>query len=385
MKLLYFINDNIIQKHFICFVIMQLFSVVILANDTPLKSTNKFDEFFTLSPQEQKLTLKKSFETRLKHMQNIYYCMEVCYYDGKSGNESAVPFKTQYRHWQLKKAYRIDVEQIRLSDQTSTHWSRAIFDPEAGEIRSTFKSDKTSDRVFERIDTSIDPLVWSNRYRCWLNKDILLGDVLDDNSFIFSHALSQEDNWDIAPFENKTIRLVLNYKNQSVVNCSGKRTLILYTDKDFLPINGHSRWDGFMASGDEWWWEENFNVEKNAEINGIWMPMQISESIERSDNPNFLAVDKIIVSEIEIGNVTESDVFLPFYEGTEVTDAIKGVSYKTDANGEPIESTIEPLHGLDPSQVKLPEPPINIVFIVAGILLIVTALYLQFRKRRNKN
>jgi LPXTG-motif cell wall-anchored protein len=92
--------------------------------------------------------------------------------------------------------------------------------------------------------------------------------------------------------------------------------------------------------------------------------------------------------EIEYDKVTPNDITLLFPENTTVTDAIKGVSYKTDANGEPIESTIQPLYGLDPSQVKLPEPPkrkINIVFIVAGILFIVTALYIHFKKRRTLN
>jgi LPXTG-motif cell wall-anchored protein len=90
--------------------------------------------------------------------------------------------------------------------------------------------------------------------------------------------------------------------------------------------------------------------------------------------------------EMEQGKVTKGDVTMKFPIGTEVTDAIQGISYKTDVDGEPIESTIQPLYGLDPSQVKLPEPPkrkINIVFIVAGSLLIITALYLYFKKRRN--
>jgi LPXTG-motif cell wall-anchored protein len=91
------------------------------------------------------------------------------------------------------------------------------------------------------------------------------------------------------------------------------------------------------------------------------------------------------VKDISFGKVSATDTDFKYPEGTDVVDAIKGVHYKTDANGEPIESTIEPLYGLDPSQVKLPEPPkrkINIVFIVAGILLIVTAIYLHFKKRK---
>ncbi|MDR0704007.1 MAG: LPXTG cell wall anchor domain-containing protein [Planctomycetaceae bacterium] len=101
--------------------------------------------------------------------------------------------------------------------------------------------------------------------------------------------------------------------------------------------------------------------------------------------PDTFSISKVNIHEIEYDKVTPNNITLLFPENTTVTDAIKGISYKTDANGEAIESTIEPLYGLDPSQVKLPEPPkrnINIIFIVAGIVLIVTALYLQFKKRR---
>jgi hypothetical protein len=91
------------------------------------------------------------------------------------------------------------------------------------------------------------------------------------------------------------------------------------------------------------------------------------------------------ISDIEFGTVTKKDVELLFPEGTEVVDAIRGISYKTDAKGNAIEATIEPLYGLDPAHVA--EIPVkkfgllNYVFAAAGLILIITALCLKFRKK----
>ncbi|MDR2440014.1 MAG: LPXTG cell wall anchor domain-containing protein, partial [Planctomycetaceae bacterium] len=174
----------------------------------------------------------------------------------------------------------------------------------------------------------------------------------------------------------------------AVQSQKGEITLFLDPNKYFIPVQGTLRGDVLLEDGRKIWREETFEVEESKLINDIWMPFQLTIRVRTSIRPDFISVTNIVITEMEQGKVTKKDVTFHFPEGTEVTDAIKGVSYKTDANGKPIESTIQPLYGLDPSHVKLPEPPkrkINIVFIVAGILLIVTALYLQFRKRRNKD
>jgi LPXTG-motif cell wall-anchored protein len=89
---------------------------------------------------------------------------------------------------------------------------------------------------------------------------------------------------------------------------------------------------------------------------------------------------------MEYGKVTKKDVTLTFPEGTEVTDAINGISCTTDANGNSIESTIEALYGLAPSQVKMPgQKPNrtwNYALIVLGLLMMGTGVYLYFDKRR---
>jgi hypothetical protein len=95
------------------------------------------------------------------------------------------------------------------------------------------------------------------------------------------------------------------------------------------------------------------------------------------------------VTDITHGQVTMADMHLEFPEGTAVVDAINGIFYKTDASDNAIESTIEPLYDVDPSQVKMPPPPkekytiINYILMTIGIVMILWALYTMIQKRRN--
>jgi len=93
------------------------------------------------------------------------------------------------------------------------------------------------------------------------------------------------------------------------------------------------------------------------------------------------------ITDVEFGTVKQSDVEIVFPEGTEVVDAINGTFYKTDARGNPIESTMEYLYDFDPSHaaVPLPEPEsrtVNYVLMVIGIVLILIALYMMLHQRR---
>jgi len=327
--------------------------------------------------------LRRAFEERKKKMDNIYFCMETYSYDGRANNDNEVTFRTRYEHWQYGRAYRTEVQKIPKNRNTPSHWISIVFDPHGGEVRNVIRTD-TWARVFGRIDTSIDPAIWSNQYRRWLNEGVLPGDALGENSYVFIYALKQYESWEIvAPFENKMIQLTHNFQGNGISGSVGKRALTLDPEKDFLPIKGHGRWDVLTASGEKWWWKETFVVERSGNCGGVWMPLDILESIEASDDP-YISVTKTSVSDVTVGNVKPSDVSMKFVEGTEVTDAINGIAYTTDANGEPIPSTIEPLHGLDPSQVKMPEPPkskVNLVLMAIGIMMIVIGLYIHFKKR----
>jgi hypothetical protein len=81
--------------------------------------------------------------------------------------------------------------------------------------------------------------------------------------------------------------------------------------------------------------------------------------------------------------VNKKDISITFPEGTYVVDSMSGIAYKTDANGEAIQSTIEPLYCLDPSKVQMPEEKPNRtwndVLIILGLAMIGYSAYLQIK------
>ncbi len=79
------------------------------------------------------------------------------------------------------------------------------------------------------------------------------------------------------------------------------------------------------------------------------MPTKLKEIVRASTgDPNRVAVYETEVHKIEAGTVRPKDLVIEFPEGTEVVDAIQGVTYKTDANGDPV-GTVEGLVGAKPT------------------------------------
>jgi len=140
-------------------------------------------------------------------------------------------------------------------------------------------------------------------------------------------------------------------------------------------------------SGEEIWRERSFFVEESQLVSHVWMPTTLKTIAQSSALGDVFSTRKVKISDMSHGTVTESDVSLTFPEGTEVTDAIEGISYKTDASGNAIPSTMEYLYDFDPSHAAMPLPEskdrtVNYVLIVIGIVLILIALYMMLHQRR---
>lgn len=75
------------------------------------------------------------------------------------------------------------------------------------------------------------------------------------------------------------------------------------------------------------------------------MPMRIIRECHASVLPHeTVTVMEIQVTHMEYGKVTPDDLVVPFSEGMEIVDAIKGITYVADANGNPA-GKIEPVVG----------------------------------------
>jgi hypothetical protein len=395
---------NIVSLTLFCFLLLPL-QFGIAGDASPISMT--YEQFEALSSAAQKNVLVKAFEKRVRISKNIYVSTETtgeqrhCSSDGQIGEIITHYPPVSCSLWIQNNKYRIDVTRYLFLDNSIIDEMTAVFDLNEGLHQGMAVLKGNRSRIFGRIDTVQDTVAFcTTNYWYWLHDDYC--DKKTDPHFqqwdyFFPDLLRQRENWNISLVpEDKIIRLTYPPSTKHAIKvANNERSYILDPSKGFIPLSVKTKIDEVLDDAPKWFPEPRkfemdirLKVKESKLIDDIWMPIvfEIWERVSWIEGKiNFFQMK---VKDISFSKVSATDTDFKYPEGTDVVDAIKGVHYKTDANGEPIESTIEPLYGLDPSQVKLPEPPkrkINIVFIVAGILLIVTALYLQFRKRRNKN
>jgi len=351
-----------------------------------------FERYAGSSLDVQKATLAKAFRERVSHAQNLYYenTIDLEVRKNENGNEGEVDEKSRvrksYSHWQLKEDYRMRVAICPGNSIVPFQWVDLAWDAREGILKNTFQAEEIKGRIFGRIDTQLDRIVGFNGcFTYWLQGGAL---NTQPHSYLFSHLLENEAQWDIVCLMEEG-RVRLSYKfdfklGGEAMDNFGETALLLDPDKGFMPISGMTRFTSKLGNGRELWTEESFYVEESQAVAHVWMPTRLKAVTHSVALPDKFSIRKVNVTDIKHGSVTRADVSLKFPEGTEVTDAINGIAYKTDARGNPIQSTIEPLYGLDPSQVKMPEPPkskINLMLMTIGILMIIIGLYLAIVKR----
>jgi hypothetical protein len=351
-----------------------------------------YDQFANLSLKEQKKILIHIFAERVEHSKNIHYRLEHSITYPKLSPDKldfrklirTVEESKSYRvfeHWVLNDTYRMSIDEFD-TDKQPIHRIIDVFDQGKGVRKGVQFYYKEESPPTGRIDTVYNPIEQLNTYLAWIGGVNIHG----KSFYIFTDLLEHQDEWIIeTDFDSPLVRLTTSYPPRSTMErYEGRRTLLLDPMKGFMPIDSEVTWHGKDGNYENWE-EQCFIVDESKLVGNIWMPTLMTLYFRTKITAHKFTLIRMKITEIEHGQVTDKDMVFKFPENTRVVDAIQGVSYKTDANGEAIESTIEPLHGLDPSQVKSPEPPkrnINIIFIVAGIVLIVISLYLQFKKRR---
>jgi LPXTG-motif cell wall-anchored protein len=304
--------------------------------------------------------------------------------EGQGSDAKLTTIKKTIENWTLNKSYLMTVDIIPPNNTITHQTITTSYDATEG-ISQGFVYLRNPDKLFieGRIDTKEDRITKMNLYASWLDVD-----YFDSNFCFFSYLVQHTNEWSIKlnPAD-KFVYLSTDFPpHYETLSHNGKRTLKLDPEKGFMPMSGESRWDATIVAGRTNWEHYSFHVNESKLTGDVWMPTEITQLFKTGTTLNNSTKMTMKITDMEHGKVTKKDITIQFPEGTSVADAIDGISYKTDANGEPIESTIEPLYGLDPSQVKLPEKKhskgANYVLIVIGILLIVTAIFLMFWKRR---
>jgi hypothetical protein len=361
-----------------------------------------YGDFVVLPESEQRQLIAKGFATWLDATRNMRYTATetlTAYKKNRESQSVILTLKTTYNHWLKDDAYRMATQ---ITDPTG---SSAVvqdyqhaFNKQRGERRGTTRvsfEDGTT-KMFGRIDTVQHNSIVLNPFWAWLSDNFADSETrtyLSDEGYLFSFSLKRQDSWKIVLLpEEQRVKLIVPFEKEFDVGTKtrqvGKKTFTIDVQKGFLPILVDVYWEELPKSSNSMYRMERYTVEESVKFGLAWMPTKLKyELLEASQIPNQVHVYTLQLVNVEFGTVKQSDVEIVFPEGTEVVDAINGITYKTDVRGSPIESTVEELYDLDPSQPQLPQPEkkrtVNYVLIVIGIIMIIMALYMMYRKRRN--
>ncbi len=380
----------------ICSVLVFSFSEIVAQDNVKPKEIERFSN---LDFDEQKKELAQCFEKRINFAKNLSYRSEILGEKCENANGvvgKSVPgtqSKKVFMHWQRDNDFRCDIEFFEDRNLGAVQWSTSYWDSKEGVCRNFLKN-KDLDRTFGRVDTVLNPAILRNdSFSFWLQGGST--ETFPIPPYLFPHLLGCRDAWEIiAPFQESKVQLVAPYdagkKYKTAITNTGKITLVLDPSKNYMPESGIIRGDVTLQNGGTPWREEKFEVQESLLCGDVWMPTLIKTSLRTSaSRTGQFSVDTIRITEIDQGSVAKSDVTVKFPEGAEITDAVDGIAYDIDAQGNPVEATIQPLYGLDPSKVNLPPSKVasraRPVFIIAGLLLIGFALWKMYYDRKKRS
>jgi hypothetical protein len=295
------------------------------------------EEFCRLPDADQKALVKSAFDLRLRLAKNIHYEALLRghvhkYHDGRIGDLVADLNGRRYRHWRLGDSYRIDSDKGGVDVSKPDEFGISGFDSLAGVRKSTVRSEGTP-RLFARIDVTHNVDIHENRYAYWLDGT---PDKRSQADFLIRYVADNSDSYKFeAPVNQDKVRLIIPWQPHWSKKPLGTRTLELDPTKGFLPVRGKAYWEEQLPKRGPWWRSEEFSVEASTLVRDVWMPTKLRESVRASSTgPDRVAVWETEITKIEADTVSPNDLVVPWPEGTEVVDAIKGVAYVIGPDGE---------------------------------------------------
>lgn len=303
-------------------------------------------EFNRLSETGKRVAVGTAFRRRLEFARDLSYEVEIrvaIHFSngGTPGDLKETCGVRRCRAWRLEDSFRLESDCYRPGDDhTVAQRCNSGFDAKEGVARSTVIIKNSRVIRNARIDTKPDTIVIEDRYAYWL-----AGDTPHPEEFLFQDLLEHEDKWQFEAAAGGLVKLVSPFRPWWETRPGGDRVFMLDPEKGLLPVSGESQWHGDTTpDGMPQWRIERFKVDQSREIDGVWMPIILHESLTASSAPKTIAVRETKVAAIEHGRVTEKDLDVRFEEGMTVVDAINAVTYVADAEGKPA-GTVEPVYG----------------------------------------
>ena len=311
------------------------------AAETPQPVSMSAEEFGRLSDAEQRALLRRVFERRMEHAENLYYETDAVFtgYETKGGDsERTVKFRfgRNRRHWVLGASFRMDMgfDPI-LTDNEPARGSSQGVNAVEGVGRLTSASPDGNRPPTGQVTYASDPPD-GIPYLYWLSsRKHPHGYSLPDQR-LFPYLLEHVNEFKITPLvPDDKVRITFPWQPAWARQVGGTREYLLDPRKGFVPIRCDSRYDDPPGTDRPSWREEHFVVEESRLVGDVWMPIKLTQEIGASTVPNLVNVDKVVVSRIEQGTVRPSDIDVPFTEGMQIVDTIEGVKYTADAEGKP--------------------------------------------------
>jgi beta-lactamase regulating signal transducer with metallopeptidase domain len=309
------------------------------AAETPQPVSMSAEEFGRLSDAKQRALLRRVFERRMEHAENLYYETDAVFtgYETKGGDsERTVKFRfgRNRRHWVLGASYRTDMGfDPNLTDDEPARGSSLGVNAVEGVGRLTGVSPDGKRPPTGQVTYASDPPD-GIPYHYWLsNRKHPHGYVLPDQR-LFPYLLKHLNDFEITALDDK-VRITFPWQPAWARQPGGTRTYILDPQKGFIPVRCDSRYDDPPGQNRPKWREEHFVVEESRLVSDVWMPIKLTQEIGASTVPNLVNVDQVVVSRIEHGTVRPTDIEVPFTEGMQIVDTIEGVRYVADAEGKP--------------------------------------------------
>jgi hypothetical protein len=305
---------------------------MILCAITP-SSDGVADQLRQLSPAERNSLIAAAFERRLKQCDNVEFVvrsvLKVYKLNGTQLGDVKDTLCDETEHmWRLGSSYRVDTERTadagKVRQALSNH-----YDAGAGVSRSVVAT--TRMQTGARIDTTPDRQTQEFRYQYWLD-----GQHTNLAEYIFRYLLDHKGEFSSEVRPDGLVALTVPWAPRWSKTPLGTREFVLDPAKGFMPVSGKGRWEQPKPTGPPNWRSEEFTADEAKLVGDVWMPMRLREVIHSSNGtPGTVNVWETAVDRIELGRVAPADLEVTFPKGTQVVDAIKGVTYHVGEDGQP--------------------------------------------------
>jgi hypothetical protein len=312
-------------------------SGVSAAEKTGCKFSLTHEAIKSLSPDELKAVIKGALEYRLSRCRNIHFVLDhrvgLCAFGEQVPSETTLLLKhEQVECWAIGYTFRIDKEDRDRETGARKYVRIDSYDAETGVVKYLGMKPDGSDK-YAAIDSRMQRQAFSAPYIYWLNmpdQHLYIGE------FFIAKIVAQINTWQVRVLPDGLVELVCDWSLILNKDAAGKLTYTLDPVKGFLPISCHGRWKNPTPkpNANHIQYELRFVVDESTLVSDLWMPTKLRDATCLNDDKAKGNLHIQTVKTVELGSTKESDVRLPFSQGTSVQDRLRGITFKVGPNGE---------------------------------------------------